>query len=370
MDLDFSEEQRLLRETLRGLCGEHVDGARLRAWERDPAGFGGAFWAALAGLGITGLRIPEVFGGSGLGLVEAAIVQEELGRCLAPSPLAPSAFFAARLVQLAGDAAQQQAWLPDMAAGREIVVPAWQESGRSPEIRALGLPAERAGARIRVSGSKTLVPFAASAQALLVPVRLEGDLRLLRVPAGSPGLACTPLPNHAAQPLARVDLQAVTLPAVILLTSGDAIGAWDRAADEALVAAAAESVGGAARMLELATAYARERVQFGQPIGAFQSIAHGLADLATAVEGARWLVYQAAWAADAGKPFARLARMAKLRAGAVFREASWKGVQIHGGLGFSLDADPQLYYRRAKHQQLMGWEPAWLEEQIAQAVFD
>ena len=176
MDLDFSEEQRLLRETLRGLCGEHVDGARLRAGERDPAGFDGAFWAALAGLGVTGLRIPEVYGGSGLGMLEAAIVQEELGRCLAPSPLAPSAFFAARLVQLAGDPAQQRVWLPGIAAGRGIGVPAWQESGRSPEIRTLGLPAVWAGARVCVSGSKTLVPFAGSAHALLVPVQLDGAL--------------------------------------------------------------------------------------------------------------------------------------------------------------------------------------------------
>lgn len=370
MDLDFSAEQQLLRETLRGLCAEHVDGARLRAWERDPAGFGAAFWAALSALGITGLRIPEACGGSELGVLEAAIVQEELGRCLAPTPLAPSAFFAARLLQLAGDGAQRQEWLPGMAAGREILVPAWQESGHSPEIRTLGLPARSEGALLRVSGSKTWVPFAASADALLVPVQREGVLRLLRVPIDSPGLSRTSLPNHAGQSLARVDLQDVAVPAQGLLAGGDALAAWERAADEALVAAAAESVGGAARMLELATAYARERVQFGQPIGAFQSIAHALADLATAVEGARWLVYQAAWAADAGKPFARLARMAKLRAGAVFREASWKGVQIHGGLGFSLDADPQLYYRRAKHQQLTGWDPTWLEEQIAGAVFD
>ncbi|MFM7786161.1 MAG: acyl-CoA dehydrogenase family protein, partial [Gammaproteobacteria bacterium] len=108
--------------------------------------------------------------------------------------------------------------------------------------------------------------------------------------------------------------------------------------------------------------------QFGQPLAAFQSVAHALADAATELEGARYLVYQAAWAADAGRPFGQLALMAKLQAGSVFRRISWKAVQFHGGIGFSLDADPQLYYRRAKHQQLMGWEPAWLEEQIARGV--
>ena len=369
MDLDFSDEQTLLRDTVRRVCAELVDGLRVREAERDPRGMSAALWNALRETGVTGVMVAEEQGGVGLGLLECAIVHEELGRCLAPTPHIPSCVLAARLVALAGSAAQQAGWLPAIAAGERIVVPAWQEPGSSADIERVALVARHVHGRIVLEGVKTLVPFANSADDFLVIARLEGELAALLVPADSAGIGLVDLPNHADQKLMRVDFVQVEVAAAERL-AGEPLGqAWPRAMHETLVALAAESIGGAARMLELATAYAKERVQFGQPIGAFQAIAHYLADAATEIEGVRWLVYQAAWAADTRRPFAQLALMAKLQAGAVYRRATVKGVQIHGGLGFSLDADPQLFYRRAKHQQLMYWDPAYLERQIAAGVF-
>jgi alkylation response protein AidB-like acyl-CoA dehydrogenase len=369
VDLDFNEEQVLLRDTLRALCAEHVDGARLRAWESASCGFAGDLWCALAGLGVTGLRVPEAYGGSGLGLLETTIVHEELGRVLAPTPHAVGCVQAVRLIARMGAGAQQSAWLSGIASGREILIPAWRESGRSADLSALTLRGTKDGGRIRLNGEKTLVPFAASATGFLVLAQLGSEHLLVHVPANAEGLALRTQPNHAGQALGHLQFDGVEVPEDALLACEALAGAWRDATAETLVALAAESIGGAARLLEITLAHVRSREQFGQPLGAFQSVAHALADAATELEGARYLVYQAAWAADAGKPFQRLALMAKLQAGSVFRRVSWKAVQFHGGIGFSLDADPQLYYRRAKHQQLMGWEPAWLEEQIAREVF-
>jgi len=369
MDLDFSDEQTLLRDTVRTLCADLIDGQQLRALERDERGYSTRVWHALRETGVTGVLVPELHGGVGLGLIDCAIVQEELGRCLAPVPHIPSCVLAARLMALAGSGAQQAEWLPAIASGERIVVTAWQEPGNSADIAAVALAARRDGERIVLDGVKTLVPFANSADAFVVIARLDGQLAALLVPATSAGLSFADLPNHADQKLMRLEFAGVAVDAGALFIASVLDAAWQRAMHETLIALAAESMGGAARMLEMATAYAKERVQFGQPIGAFQAIAHYLADAATEIEGVRWLVYQAAWAADTRRPFAQLALMAKLQAGAVYRRATVKGVQIHGGLGFSLDADPQLFYRRAKHQQLMYWDPAYLERQIAAGVF-
>lgn len=369
MDLDFSDEQTLLRDTVRSLCADLLDSQQLRVLECDERGYSRRVWRALGETGVTGVLVPESHGGVGLGLIDCAIVHEELGRCLAPVPHIPSCVLAARLIALAGSDAQQAEWLPAIAAGERIVAPAWREPGNSADIERVALAARHAHGRIVLAGAKTLVPFANSADALLVIARLDGELVALLVPTHSAGISLVDLPNHAGQKLMRVDFAEVAVDAQNLFDRAPLAEAWQRAMHETLVALAAESIGGAARMLEMATAYAKERVQFGQPIGAFQAIAHYLADAATEIEGVRWLVYQAAWAADTGRPFEQLALMAKLQAGAVFRRATQKGVQIHGGLGFSLDADPQLFYRRAKHQQLMYWDRAYLERRIAAGVF-
>ena len=212
-----------------------------------------------------------------------------------------------------------------------------------------------------------LVPFANSAEAFIVLARCQGRIQGFLVPADLAELRVQP--NHAEQNLHAVTFDQVRVPLDAGLPAAEFDQHWERAMLEGQVALAAQAIGGASRILEMATAYAKEREQFGQPIGAFQSIAHYLADRTTELEGARYLVYQAAWACDQEMPFTQLALMASLQATAVFRRATVTGVQIHGGMGFSSEADPQLYYRRAKHLQLMYWDPLYLEQRIAQEVF-
>jgi len=369
MDLDFSEEQTLLRDMVRALCAERIDARQLRALEQDARGFDPAFWQALGELGLGGVLVETQHGGVGLGLLECVIIHEELGACVVPTPHFASCVQSATLLALAAQPSLREQWLPAIASGEKIVVTAWREPGISADVAGLALRARREQGQIVLDGVKTLLPFAQAADAFLVLARLDDALALCLVPRNHPGVRLEALPNHAGQNLHMLELQRVALDETALLSGASVDAAWHSQMYRSLVVLAAESVGGAARMLAMASDYAKQRVQFGQPIGSFQAIAHYLADMATEVEAARYLVYQAAWAADAGRPFEQLALMAKLQAGAVYRRVTHKGVQIHGGLGFSLDADPQLYYRAAKHQQLMHWDPAFLEPRIAARVF-
>ncbi|MEH6584407.1 MAG: acyl-CoA dehydrogenase family protein [Halioglobus sp.] len=368
MNLDFSEEQLMLRHSVARLCDEHSDSAAIRTLEKDSRGFSQPFWQGMAEMGLCGLSIDESYGGIGLGCLENVIVHEEMGRTLAPSPHLVSSIIAASLLQDAGTDTQRAEWLQAIASGELVLVPAWQEAGASADLSAIAMRLESRGDTLLLRGEKIMVPFANSADKFLVPVKDDdGQLQIVLVNAKAGSLRCQP--NHADQNLYAVNFDAVEVVPGALLNVADLTTAWDTAMMKGQIALAAQAVAGATAMLQMANDYAKEREQFGQPIGAFQAIAHYLADRATEIEGARYLVYQAAWACDAGESWEQLALMAKLQATAVFRRTTVTGVQVHGGMGFSSEADPQLYYRRAKHLQLMHWDPRYLEQRIAAGVF-
>ena len=368
MDLDFSEEQLMLGDTVARLCGDHHGSDVIRDLERDELGYTKAFWQGMADMGLCGLTVDESHGGIGLGCMEAVLVHEQMGRTLAPSPHLGSCIIAAYLIEVAGTPEQQQQWLGTIASGETIAIPAWHEVSGSIDPSCCTTRLRSTRGHWVLDGEKVMVPFANSADVFLVPtLDEEGVMQLALVLTGQVQLRAQP--NHADQNLYAVALDAVELPAESMLQSGNLSAQWDEAMLRGLICVAAQAVGGASSMLEMANDYAKEREQFGQPIGAFQAIAHYLADRATELEGARYLTYQAAWACDNGEPWVQRALMAKLQATAVFRRTTVTGVQVHGGMGFSSEADPQLYYRRAKHLQLMDWDSRYLEQRIADEVF-
>jgi alkylation response protein AidB-like acyl-CoA dehydrogenase len=367
MELGFTEEQEMLRDTVRSLCADRCNTEHIRKLARDSAAYSTEFWQGLSETGLTGLTVTEKFGGAGLGALECALVYEEFGRALAVSPHLESCVLAARLLELAGDSQQQAEWLPAIAVGHVKMVVAWQEVSVSADISKLGARAERFGEELIVTGEKVLVPFASSADMVMVLCRLDEDIAAVMVPQAK--LQLRAQPNHADQSLYSLALEGVRVPAENLLYCENFADCWLQAMLEVQIALAAQAIGGASQIQAMALEYAQQREQFGQPIGAFQAIAHYLADRATEIEGARYLVYQAAWARDQGLAYAKLAMMAKLQATAVFRRATVTGVQVHGGMGFSEEADPQLFYRRAKHLQLMYGDSRYLEQRIANEVF-
>ncbi len=375
MDLAFTEEQDMLRDAVRGLCADAADS--VRALEDDPKGYDEAFWQGLAAMGLTGLMTPEVLGGSGMGLLDAVVVYEELGRSLVPSPHLASSVVAGGVLATAGSDAQQADWLPAMAAGEAVLSVAWLEPDNSSGASGVQMAAVADGDGFVLSGPKRHVPYASSADRLVVLARTSAadggaeavDLFLVD-PTGE-GVTLTLQPTVAGDTQYRVDLDRVRVEATDRIgAAGTGWATWSTVMADAIVLVAAQAVGAAEATHALTTQYAKERHQFDKPIGAFQSISHYLADGITAIDGARVLVHRAAWSRDEGRDVSTLAPMAKLFATQTCRDVTGVAIQVHGGMGFTVECDAQLYFRRAKSWQLNWFDDDHLEELIAASVLD
>jgi alkylation response protein AidB-like acyl-CoA dehydrogenase len=236
------------------------------------------------------------------------------------------------------------------------------------------MPALAERGEVRLQGVKRHVLFASSATHLLVLARTgkgENDVGLLLVDPHSPGIELTQQMTLASDTQYRVELHDVRVPASCWLgkpRSGWAT--WNAVMHDGIILAAAQAIGGAERALEMTVQYSKDRHQFDKPLGAFQALAHYMADASTAVDGGKTLVYEAAWARSTGRPIERLAPMAKLFACQTYRDVTAMAEQIHGGMGFTVEYDIQLYFRRAKQLQLSWWDSRYLEELIASDVLD
>jgi len=359
MDLAFTEEQEMLRQTVRELCTKLSSPEMVRTLESDDWGYNTSFYEQLARTDLLGLTIPEEFGGAGQTALENVVVYEELGRALAASPHLGSAVIAAGVLLAGGSDEQKKEWLPKIVSGEATFTPAWLEAGASCGPESVSAVAKND----RITGEKVLVSFANSADRLLVTAK-EGD---------KVGLFLVEPKDVSLTRVSTIGLDA-EFTVTLQDTPGERIeggwAAWEEASKDALIALAGYATGGAERALELSLEYANEREQFGRKIGSFQGIAHPLADIATEIQGGRVLSYEAAWARAHGKPLGPLAAMAKMYTADVFKRATKLGQQVFGGIGFTLEIDMQLYFRRAKQLELQWWEPRYLERVIAAAELD
>jgi len=374
MDLDFTEEQEMLRQTVRGVCERHASIATVRALEDDPVGYSKEFWRQLTDLGLLGLTLPERHGGSAMTAIEAAIVYEELGRALAPSPHFVSSVLSAGVLDHGGNDAQQEEWLPKIAAGKAILTVGWLEPDRGYGPLGVQLRAEPDGEGFKLTGVKRHVYFASSADRIVVLARTgsgEKDIDLFLVDPAAPGVNLTQQTSLAADTQHKLELSGVRVPASARIgTPGSGWTTWNEVMHDGIILVAAQAIGGADRALYITVQHSKEREQFDKPIGSFQAISHYLADAATLVSGGKTLVYEAAWARATGRPVNRLAPMAKLFACQTFRDVTAMCEQVYGGYGFTVDFDIQLYFRRAKQLQLSWWDSRYLEELVAAATLD
>jgi alkylation response protein AidB-like acyl-CoA dehydrogenase len=359
VDLDLSEEQRMLGEMVRGVCTSYASLVTLRELEDDPLGYPVEFWKQLGALDVLGLMIPAQYGGSEMTLLEGSVVYQEFGRALAPSPHFVSSVLAAGVLAAAGTDAQKNEWLPKIASGEAIISTAWLEPGNGFGPRGVQVRAVEGV----ITGTKWHVPFASSATRLLVLARTgdaDTDIGLFLVDPAD----CTMVQQLTIGSDAQY---AVGLEGV----RGERVAdwaTWNNVMLDAIVLLAAQAVGGAQYALEITVQYAKDREQFDKPLGAFQAISHYLADAATAVDGAETLMYEAAWARANARSIEQLAPMAKLFACKTFRDVTATAQQIFGGVGFTVEYDIQLYFRRAKQLQISWWDDRVLEERIASAV--
>ncbi|MDB5584171.1 MAG: acyl-CoA dehydrogenase [Bradyrhizobium sp.] len=348
MNLDFSEDQHLFRDTVRRFLAERCPPAAVRAILESPEPFDRDLYAALAEMGALGAAIPEAYGGIGLGELELCILAEELGRSLAPVPVSSSIYLASHALLVAGTEAQKQRWLPGLAAGSVIGTFALAESaGRVSPARILARM--RNG---RLSGIKLPVPdgdvadFAVVA-AFDMDAGASQALSLFLVELNGPGVTRKVVTNlDPSRGQARLDFKDA--PAERLGAVGEGWTLVERILDRAAILFAFEQLGGADRALEMARDYALERMAFGRQIGSFQALKHMMADMYVSATLARSNAYYGAWAlstGDAELPMA--AATARVSATQAFQHCASNNIQIHGGMGFTWEFDCHLYYRRA-----------------------
>ena len=374
MDLDFTEEHEMLRDMVRGVCAEYSPLEVVRECENDERGYPKALWEQLVELGLVGILIPEEYGGQGQTLLEAAIVYEEFGRSLAPVPHFHSAVLCAGALAIAGSEAQKKEWLPGIASGERILTPAWLEPRNGFGPKGVQLRAEPDGDGFVLSGTKMHVNFARVADRLVVLARtgdgLE-DVDLFIVDPNASGVTLSQRFNLGSETTFRVDFEGVRV------SEADRIGAagsgwttWNTVMLDGIVLAAAQAAGGAKAALEITIDFAKTREQFGKPLGAFQSISHYLADAATQIEGGSTLVYDAAWSRSIGKDTKLMAPLAKLFMCHAYRDVTAMCQQVWGGVGFTIEYDIQLYFRRAKQLQMSWWDDRYLGELVAVEELD
>jgi alkylation response protein AidB-like acyl-CoA dehydrogenase len=311
--------------------------------------------------------IPAEYGGSGMSMLEGAVVYEALGRALAPSPHFVSAVMSAGVLLHSGSDEQKQSYLPRLASGETILSTAWLEPGNGFGPAGVQTTARADGDDFVLDGVKWHVPFASSADELVVLARTEvGAIDLFLVDRSSPGVSLTQQLTIASDTQYAVELSGVSVDGASRIgAAGTGWDTWIATMLRGVVLLAAQAIGGARHAFDITLQYAKDRHQFDKPLGAFQAISHYLADASTTVEGGTILVYEAAWADANGRSTARLAPMAKLFACRTFRDVTAMGQQVFGGIGFTVDSDIQLYFRRAKQLQVSWWDDRYLEELIA-----
>jgi alkylation response protein AidB-like acyl-CoA dehydrogenase len=375
LDLDFNPEQEMLRQTTRDVLEKHCSLDVVRDMEDNPTGYPLSLWTQLADLDLIGLLLPTEYGGSGMTLVEGVALYEEFGRALAPIPHFVSAVLSGGALALGGSDEQKSEWLGRIATGEAIFTPAWlePENGYSPRGVEVRATADGSGG-FALSGVKRHVAFAAAADRLVVLARTGDEAEAIDLFLVDPTAVGVTLRQQFT---VASDTQYEVTFSDVVLSEADRIGAdgsgwatWQDVLEPALVLLAAQAVGGARYAFEITNQYAKDRQQFDKPLGAFQALAHNLADAVTNLDGAEQLVHEAAWAGASGRSLSSLAPMAKLFACRTFRDITAMAQQIFGGIGFTLDFDIQLYFRRAKQQQMAWANDRTLEDAVAAALLD
>jgi alkylation response protein AidB-like acyl-CoA dehydrogenase len=339
MDFEFSDEQEALRATVRRFLAEQ---APIQPYVRDlygdERGTTEAVWKGLAELGATGLLVPTEHGGAGMGMVDMGVVLEELGRAVHPGPFLSSAVAAASMLTAVGDGAD----LLSSIADGSLVAAVCLTEGDGRDWRTVDTRFDNG----TLTGTKSFAADAVAADALIVTARDGGALALYVVESGAPGLVVGPRPSvDGTRPQATVTLDHAP---ARRLGDGDATVAVSEVVDRVLVALVTDGVGAAQVAMDLAIAYAKERVQFDRPIGSFQSIQHLCSDMLQALELGRAGAYYALWACDAADPAERhrAAVMAKAFAGDAFPRIGASAIQVFGGVGFTWEHDIHLFYKR------------------------
>jgi alkylation response protein AidB-like acyl-CoA dehydrogenase len=375
MDLGFSEEQEMLRTSARDFLEKECPKSLVKEMAEDERGYTPELWRKMAELGWMGLVIPEEYDGMGMSFLDLVVLLEEIGRACVPGPFFSTVILGGFAILDAGNEEQKKEFLPKIANGEMIVTLALTEPSGRYDADAITVKAVPDKDDYLISGTKLFVPDANIADYMVCAARTKDGaspdegITLFLVDAKSPGIATTLLKTIAGDKQCEVIFDNVRVPKKNMLGELDkGWGVVERILEKATVALCAQMIGGAQAALEMSVAYAKERVQFGRPIGSFQAIQHYCANMVTDVDGSRFITYEAAWKVSEGLPATMEVSMAKAWVSEAYRRVTLLGQQIHGGIGFCMDHDMPLYFKRAKAAEPTFGDADWHREMVAREL--
>lgn len=376
MDFLFDEKQEMLKKISRSFFEQECPKSLVREAETREPGYSKELYLKMAEIGWLGLGIPEKYGGNDGDIVDLFALYEEMGRALVPGPHLVSAVVCAQVILNSGSEEQKMGFLPKIAGGQLIMTLALYELDGGYSASSIKLPATRENHTYDLEGTKLFVPYANIADYFICAARTIRDttdeigIGLFLVQSKSPSIQITPLLTLGGDNQGEVTFRKAKRTSENLIGSPD--NGWmalRQSLHRANVLQCAEMVGGAQKALEMAVDYAKQRVQFGRPIGAFQAIQHKCADMLTALEGGRYLAYKAACRVRDGQDLAPEVAMAKALSSASCRRVCKEAHQIFAGAGLMAEHDLNLYYRRNKAIELNWGDADYQVREVAKHYF-
>ncbi len=358
MDFSFTEEQDMLRISVRDFLAKECPKARVKEMAKDERGYDLQVWHGMANLGWMGLVLPEEYGGMGASFTDLVILMEEMGRNIVPGPFFSTIALCALPLVEYGRNEQKTRFLPQIAKGEAVWAFALAESSGKYRASEVGLRAVLRGKDYVLEGHKLFVTDAHVADYILVVGRTgDGDrpedgITLFAVNARGPNVKMEAIPTIGGDRQFNVNFDGVTVPLDnILGKTGKGWAIVDFVLQRAAVLKCAEMSGACQAVLDMTSSYAKERIQFDRPIGSFQAIQHKLADMLIDVEAVQYLLYQAAWGISVGSPSPWQIAAAKAKANEAYQRICIEAITVHGAIGYTMDHDVGLYYRRVKAAQ-------------------
>ncbi len=372
MDLGLTEDQEMLRSMAREFIEQETPRTFVRDMEEDDRGFTADMWQKIAQVGWLGLIVPEEHGGTGQNLVDLGILLEEVGHGVMPGPFFNTALVTVAILD-AGTDAQKAEYLPRIAAGDLIATAAILEPYSRLDANGINLEASASGDGYTLNGTKMFVENAHAADYLLVAARTGGSgedgVTLLLVDAQSNGVSVDKLKTIATDNQCEVTFNNVSVPAANVL--GEAGNGWSHLRlllQKGAALRCCQMVGALQEVLDMTVEYVKNRVQFGRPIGSFQAIQHYCANMATDVDGSRFITYQAIWRLGEGLSSDLEVSSAKAWVSDSAQRVAATAHQCHGAIGFTQEHDLQLFTRRLKAWEVSFGDGDYHRERVAQAM--
>ena len=353
MDFSFTEEQEMLRRTAHDFLEAECPKALGREMVEDEKGYSPKLWRRMAELGWMGLVFPNEYGGTGGSFLDLVVLLEEMGRACLPGPFFSTVVLGGLTILEAGSEQQKHEFLPKLIEGDIILTLALTEPQAKYNPSSIAVKAVADGNDYVINGTKLFVPDAHIADYMVCVARTKDGITLFLVDAKSPGISYTLLKTIAGDKQCEVVFDKVRVPGENKL--GELHQGWahmEKILQKAAVAKCAEMIGGAQQVVEMTVDYAKQRVQFGQPIGSFQAVQHHCANMLIDVDGSKFITYEAAWMLSQGIPYNMQVAMAKAWVSDAYRRVTALGHQVIGGVAFIEDHDMPLYSKRAKAAEL------------------